>query len=251
MYLTLVNPIWLFLFTMPSFTYETDNNELGELTEIENKNDRLTMETCVNISSFTNTKDMLHIQAIGWWFDSVLHTSVCVVGLVANLISIPVLLSGHLTNNFYRTLAFLAIFDFLFITCDLLESMRRGYQNYECDNIPHYQTIHLYLFPKLLRPLQSISMMASIYTTIVVAFGRYLAVSKPITTMVNNVQGGWKAVIKYVLPVIVFSIIFKLPIFFEFYTKPCNKSCGDNENDQQFFDPLNGTEGKKNICAFV
>ena len=61
--------------------------------------------------------------------------------------------------------------------------------------------------------------MASIYTTVVIAFGRYLAVSKPISTMVNSGIGDWRNVIAYILPVIGFSIVFKLPIFFEFLDK--------------------------------
>ena len=167
------------------------------------------------------------VQTIEWWFDSVLHITICVLGLIANLISIPVLLSSHLTNVFYRTLAFLAVFDFVFIACDVLESIRRGYTYNTCEEMPVYQTIHIYLLPKILRPVQNITMVASIYTTVVVALGRYLAVSKPISTMVKSGKGNWKNVIAYVLPVIGLSTVFKLPIFFEFYTEWSSDVCMD------------------------
>ena len=167
------------------------------------------------------------IQSIEWWFDSVLHITLCVLGLLANLISIPVLLSSHLTNVFYRTLAFLAAFDFMFIACDILESIRRGYEYNTCEEMPLYQTVHIYLFPKILRPIQNITMVASIYTTVVVALGRYLAVSKPISTMVKSGTGTWKNVIAFILPVIGLSTVFKLPIFFEFYTEWSSSVCID------------------------
>lgn len=240
---TLTNQIIFILILQPTFAYETEDNELNGMQQKDDQNNSPLMVTCTNNPKPTNRTKIEHFQEIGWWFDSVLHTTICVVGLIANLVSIVVLLSHHLTNVFYRTLAFLALFDFLFITCDLLESIRRGYQHHDCETIPYYQTIHLLLFPTFLRPLQSISMMASTYTTIVVALGRYLAVSKPISTMVNNVKGSWKTVMKYVLPVVAFSIIFKFPIFFEFFTKRCNESCTDNQSDDQNFSSLNGTEG--------
>lgn len=174
-----------------------------------------------------SVEEMKDVQTIEWWFDSVLHIAISVVGLIANLISIPVLLSNRLTNVFYRTLAFLAVFDFVFIACDVLESLRRGYGYNMCTEMPIHQIIHTYLFPKFLRPLQNITMVASIYTTVVVTLGRYFAVSKPISTMINSGTGCWKQVMAYVMPVVGFAVVFKLPIFFEFYTKWCYSFCVD------------------------
>ena len=172
--------------------------------------------------------EMKEIEVIQWWLDSVIHIVISVIGLIANLMSIPVLLSKRLTNVFYRTLALLAIFDLIFIACDVLESIRISYPFNYCAEMPLYQIIHLYMFPKFLRPLQNITMVASIYTTVVVALGRYLAVSKPISTMVKSGTGNWKKVVVYILPVIVFSIAFKLPIFFEFYSEWCLSFCANN-----------------------
>ena len=172
--------------------------------------------------------DQLHnIQTIEWWFNSILHITISVVGLVANLVSIPVLLSDRMTNVFYRTLACLAIFDFLYIGCDVLEVIRRGYKYSVCQGMPIYQIAHYYLFPKFLRPIQHIMMVASIYTTVVVTLERYFAVSKPIIAMIHSGKGRWKTVMAYVLPVSIFSVVFKLPIFFEFFTQWCYSSCNN------------------------
>ena len=172
-------------------------------------------------------KDIKQYQNMEWWMDGVGNIIICSVGIICNLLSIPVLLSRRLTNVFYRTLAALALFDTVFLMCDLLESIRRNHypKINVCSNAPPYQTLHLYLFPVFLRPLQSIMMVASIYATIVVALGRYLAVAKPISTMVRSGKGNWKTVMMYLIPVLVFSVLFKLPIFWEFYSEWCDVQC--------------------------
>ena len=193
------------------------------------------MSQLTNCSKSTlQDEDMENYANLEWWLDGVGNITICSLGIISNLLSIPVLLSKRITNVFYRTLAALAMFDTVFLTCDLLESVRRNHypEMRLCDEVPLYQTVHTYLFPKFLRPLQSIAMMASIYATIVVALGRYLAVAKPISTMVQSGKGKWKTVLMYLVPVMIFSVLFKLPIFFEFYTEWCSVDCLHGKIDE-------------------
>ena len=191
------------------------------------------LNTTTEISPYINCsdqtlgdEDIKRYANIEWVLDGVVNIVICSIGIVANLLSIPVLLSKRITNVFYRTLAVLALFDTIFLVCDLLESIRRNhYLPHYCEETPFHQTTHMFLFPRFLRPLQNIAMVASIYATIVVALGRYLAVAKPISTMVNSGKGNWKTVLVYLIPVVIFSVIFKLPIFFEFYTEWCSVHC--------------------------
>ena len=46
---------------------------------------------------------------------------------------------------------------------------------------------------------------------------RYLAVSKPISAFVEDGGCGWRRVMAYVGPVIVFVILFNIPTYFELY----------------------------------
>ena len=183
-----------------------------------------------------------------WWVDGVVIIVISSIGIIANLLSIPVLLSRQLTNVFYRTLASLALFDTIFLVCDLLESIRRNHypRGRLCDDVPFIETVHLYLFPKFLRPLQMIAMMASTYATVVVALGRYFAVAKPITTMVSSGRGSWKSVLMYIFPVILFSFLFKLPIFWEFYSEWCSVNCIDNSVDKGTFSCANMVNNLRN-----
>lgn len=132
-------------------------------------------------------------------------------------------------NVFSRTLAVLALFDGIFNLCDILNSIRKIYYNSSsCLPMNYFQMAHIYLFPIFLYPLQKIAMTSSIYTTVVLAFERCKAVSRPISTFVNDGRGTTKRVILNIGLVLLFSIIFNLPNFFEFYVQWCTVGCLDN-----------------------
>ncbi len=76
---------------------------------------------------------------------------------------------------------------------------------------------HIRLFPYLLYPLQNIAMVCSIYLTVIIAVERYLAVSRPLSSFVEDGNRRWRKVFVFVFPVVAFSILFNLPTFFEFY----------------------------------
>ena len=108
----------------------------------------------------------LYDNHIGWWMEGIIQIIVNIIGIIANCVAIPVLLSRKLTNVFNRTLAVMAILDAVFNVCDILESVRIFHGG-------SGRPIHVYLFPYLLYPLQNIAMVASIYVTVVVAVERY------------------------------------------------------------------------------
>ena len=153
--------------------------------------------------------DLKLYEDVSWWIEGVVQIIINIIGIIANFIAIPVLLSRKLTNVFNRTLAILAIFDAIFNMCDIFESMRI-FHGGEC------RSLHIYLFPHVLYPFQNITMVASIYTTVVVAVERYYAVTRPISAFVDDSGGKWKKVLVFIIPVLIFSIIFNLPTFFEF-----------------------------------
>ena len=80
-------------------------------------------------------------------------------------------------------------------------------------------------------------MVASIYTTVVIALERYIAVSRPISTYVTAAAGGgsdegrvaaWCSVLKYVGPALLFSAAVNGPTFFEL-TLSCEKGAESGE----------------------
>ena len=95
------------------------------------------------------------------------------MGLTGNFIAIPILLSKRMTSIFNRMLVFLSVFDNIFIACSLLESVRKNFG-------PWNEKIQTYAFAYFLYQLQSVAAVSSIFTTIVLALERCLAVAKPI-----------------------------------------------------------------------
>ncbi len=158
--------------------------------------------------------EMVSYDRVSFWLETVVLPVVGLLGVLCNSVAIAILLSRRLANLFNRTLAVLAVLDTLYIACDLLESLRRSGPR---------TLAHTYAFPHLLYPLQNVAMVASIYTTVVVALERYIAVSRPIDTFVvggggesDGTAAAWRKVLLYVGPAIAFSVGFNIPTFFEF-----------------------------------
>ena len=66
--------------------------------------------------------------------------------------------------------------------------------------------------------LQAISLMCSMITTVVLAVERFLAVTKPMEyhfAVVAAANQPWHRVMRYMVPTVVFCVVFNLPKFFE------------------------------------
>ena len=72
----------------------------------------------------STVEDLELYETVSWWMEGIIQIIVNIIGIIANCIAIPVLLSRKLTNVFNRTLAILAILDTIFNMCDILESVR-------------------------------------------------------------------------------------------------------------------------------
>jgi len=138
---------------------------------------------------------------------------ICLIGLFANTVSIPVLRTKDLyTSTFNRLLIVLAVCDNLYLLFALLESIRT--------EMELSTDIHTMVFPYAFYPLHNIMLVLSIYMTVILAMERYRAISKPIdyhTIIVSGKQ--WQRVFHYVVPVVFFSVLFNMPKFFELTTE--------------------------------
>ena len=77
--------------------------------------------------------------------------------------------------------------------------------------------IHTILYPHFLYPLSAIALSGSIYMTVAVAIERYIAVYHPLdyNRVVQDSTSHLRRLLCYLLPVIVFSVVFNIPKFFE------------------------------------
>ena len=94
---------------------------------------------------------------------------ICSLGVVGNMIAIPLLLGKSLRNSFNKLIGTLAIFDLIYLMTMLVESLRKLYTDY-----------HFMLSHNLLSPLNSISLMCSIYMTVGVSIEQHMAVFHPL-----------------------------------------------------------------------
>ena len=153
-----------------------------------------------------------------------------VFGLVANSIAMNALLSKQLRSSLFNcTLFILGVFDFTVNICDILESIRKNhYDRFSCF-MPSYQKLHLYVWPKFLYPLRMYTILASLLTTVAIAFERYFAVSKPIFTFIRRDVDKCKKVIKVIALIMFVSLVITLPTFYEFFTESQDFICWEGQ----------------------
>ena len=116
-------------------------------------------------------EDLFFLQFLSFILEGVIQLVICCFGVVGNTISILLLLSKSIRNSFNKLIATLAIFDLIYLLTMLLESLRKlGLQS----------DYHVMIYPYVLHPLNSISLMCSIYMTIGVSLERFMAVYHPL-----------------------------------------------------------------------
>ena len=153
-------------------------------------------------------EDLGTLQFLSFLLEGVIQLVICSLGVVGNTISILLLLSKSLRNSFNKLIATLAIFDLIYLVTMLLESVTKlGLQT-------DYQTL---VTPYFLYPLNSISMMCSIYMTIVVTLERFMAVYHPMDyrSREQDSTSHKQRILTYVCSLLCFSVLFNISKFFE------------------------------------
>ena len=141
-------------------------------------------------------------EAEFFWVSGVALVLVGTVGLVGNLLTLLVLCRSDMRKKtFFKLLIVLALFDLLFI---ISYGTILGYRALAC----HPDSFLNGAIYKVTYPLLNIGLTGSIYATIAVSLERFLGICHP----------GWAARKKsrfYILPLVVFSLVFNFPRFFE------------------------------------
>ena len=114
-----------------------------------------------------------------------------------------------MSSMFNRLLTCLAIFDNIFIVCSVFDTIRKHWiQNQAFE----------YIFGYFLYQFHNMIVCCCTYITVVLALERYRAVWRPIEyhNTVNSSPNPWRRVtLEYIIPVVLGSIVFNLPKFFE------------------------------------
>ena len=136
------------------------------------------------------------------------------IGTLANSIAIIILTRyKELSAYFFNwLLTVLAIIDNIFLTCGVYEAVRQHF--YQSSLMDH-------IYAGFLHPFRSMIMVSSIYMIVVLSYERHKAVSGTTRyqSTVNEILNPWRHLIMYVGPVIIGSILFYVPKFFELEMK--------------------------------
>ncbi|TRY79731.1 hypothetical protein TCAL_16111, partial [Tigriopus californicus] len=149
------------------------------------------------------------IKQWAFWTDGVTKTIVAILGIIGNIVAIRVLTRVSMRNSFNLLLVTLALIDSTYLVGAILESLRKRF-HVESD-------LQLVMFPYFLYPLNSIALTASIFMTVAIALERYIAVHYPLdyNRAMNDLGAMQRRLLKYVIPVIFFSVAFNLTKFLE------------------------------------
>ena len=185
-----------------------------------------------------------HHNLASWAFEGVGLVFVASYGVLLNGIAIFILRTKEVTSFFTLLLVWLAIFDILFLVPSTLYHITA----FQPDILHYYWYATLFVY--VLSPIRSIVMCCSIYMTVILSLDRYRAVSNPTEYHIHARRasfGTWitsKHLMKFVGPVILMSIIFYLPKFFDLEIGELDKSyyetCDDGKED------INGTQNDTN-----
>ena len=153
-------------------------------------------------------------DTFGYWIEGVMHNIIGFTGILMNIMFCYVLSRKPLRNLFNSLLIALAIFDSLFLSLTIIDLFRTQFEL--------TTQVHIFLFPKILHPFIGMTFKASIFMVVAISMERYIAVTRPISLhleMKDNKGAQVKRFLKYLLPVIVFSIMIDIPKFFEAYSQ--------------------------------
>ena len=129
------------------------------------------------------------------------------LGIVGNLCIIGIFTRLRNRQIFHRLMIMLASFDTLYILFSFfIFSLPSIFKSY--DDSAFYN----YLLPIIL-PLNHIALTGSVYSKLSITIERYLIVCHPFYVWSHN----WKARV-YIIPIIIFSVVYNIPKFFEIET---------------------------------
>ena len=160
-------------------------------------------------SGVTDTQ-LIFFNQLSFWIGGIFHLVISIIGFISNAISIPALKSKILfKSTFNRLLIILSVCDNIYLILAMLESIRQEIGSISLQ-------LHIVIFVYFLYPLHNIVLCLSILMTVVLAMERFRSISDPIDYHAIIVGGRqWQRVFRYVAPVIVLSVAFNVPKFFE------------------------------------
>ena len=181
-----------------------------------------TNKTCEDIELPPEQSEFL--KSFAWWIQVCGNLPISMVGIVLNSIALWVFSTSSMRSNFFNRLLFtLAVFDNLYLACEISEVFRHRQWT------PMFE--HIHFFVNILYPFRSMFMCSSIFITIALARERYQAILRPANYHRRRESPDMnKRLFYYLFPVITFCIIYYFPRFLDLDVGEVMKCTGMYEN---------------------
>ena len=149
-------------------------------------------------------KQELFLEQFEWWMETIGHFGVGCFGILLNCMTIFVLARPNMRKSFFnRLLVTLAVFDCVYLMCEVTEAFRHRYKT----------MLQQHLFVNIIYPVRNIVMCSSIYMTVTLAYERYQALKDPTTYRMRSMQNIGKRLRRYVSLILIVNAIFYAPKF--------------------------------------
>ena len=138
-----------------------------------------------------------------------------VLGIIGNILLIKLFMYSEVKLNFHKLMITLAIYDTINVSlCILVFSIPELFEAYISSGV------YAYVVPKAI-PMIQVALTGSVYCTVAISLERYLTVCHPFYVTTKR----WSEK-RYIIPIILFSILYNLPHFLELTTE-----CSDFKNE--------------------
>ena len=193
-------------------TYHSNETAIDRTINQSNTTDASLHWNCVEYK--LNLTEIEQIQTVSYWMEGFCQFLLGGIGIVSNLIAIPILCNKRLNNIFSKLLICLLILHTVYISCVLLTEMMWPAWDKNPQGIS--ESWFIFIFSYVLHPLRRLMRYSSTFFTTLMARQRFLAIRHPIEyrnlTLTTN---PWRSVIKSLILVIVTGAFFTFPLFME------------------------------------
>ena len=171
----------------------------------------MTVETNVTCEEYELSLEQNEfLKEYEWWMEIFGNLPIGIIGVFLNSVTLLVLSTSSMRGHFFnRLLSILAIFDTIYLSCEISEILRHIYgtsgQMYACIRFTY--------------PVRNMCMCSSILMTTALALERYEALKKPVEYYNRGSNNLNRRVLYYVWPILTFSTIYYTPKFLELNVK--------------------------------
>ena len=156
-----------------------------------------------------------YIQTLSFWMEVVFQFTIGIVGIISNLLAIPILCSPSIKSVFNKLLICLLILHTVYISSVLLiEAIM--WEVWKSESDTRIDAWNIILFSFILHPLKQLMLYSSTFITVLMARQRFLAIRHPITYRNSILSSNpWIPAIKSLIVVLMTAALFTFPLFLE------------------------------------